>query len=339
MKTDFTIFYSWQSDVGKFANKSYIESKIDKAINDIKSKFPDINLVLQESTSNDPGSPEIIEKIIAKITNCDIFICDVTPIMVINNEYEKTKCIPNPNVMYELGFAVGSIGWDRIILVWNNQFGDSQFAPFDIRNHKRLEYDKDPAVKKTTRSLDFEKAINDIVINYDKIIARGIPSQEMRYDLMQFRHTQKIMPENELIDSLRYFYDQTHYTTYMFNKWDDLYVDYVTRPNHHYVNQDLDSAYKEFLKNLKRTTLIAATEFIPIKNTWEDIDPGLTDEERDDIYRGQHHKLKEFFNVIRDSSEAYEAQQKALNKIHDSYNPLFDSYHKYRQLLQQILYI
>lgn len=188
-------------------------------------------------------------------------------------------------------------------------------------------------------SLDLEKSISDIISNYDNILAKGIPSQEMRYDMIQFKTTQKIMPENELTDSLRYFYDQTHYTTYMFNKWDYLYYDYTTRPNHHYLNPDLDTAYQEFLTNLRRTTLIAAKEFIPIDNTWEDINPELTDEQRDEIYRNQYHKLKEFFNVIHDSSKAYEAQEKALKEIHDSYKPLHDSYHRYRQLMQQILYI
>jgi hypothetical protein len=339
MKTDFTIFYSWQSDVGKYANKSYIENKIKKAISAIHGNNANYNIAYQESTSNDSGSPEIIEKIICKITNCDIFVCDVTPIMVTENEYEKKKCIPNPNVMYELGYAVGSIGWDRIILVWNCEFGDSQYAPFDIRNHKHIEYKKNPDSMKEGVSLDLEKAIKDIISEYDNILAKGIPSQEMRYDVLQFKITQKIMPENELTDSLRYFYDQIHYTTYMFNKWDDLYCDYTTRPNHHYLNSELDTAYQEFLSNLKRTTLIAAKEFIPINNTWEDINPELTNEQRNEIYRHQYHKLKEYFKVIRDSSEAYETQEKTLKEIHDSYKPLYDSYHRYRKLVQKILYI
>ena len=60
MKTDFTIFYSWQSDVGKYANKSYIENKIKKAISAIHDNNANYNIAYQESTSNDSGSPEII---------------------------------------------------------------------------------------------------------------------------------------------------------------------------------------------------------------------------------------------------------------------------------------
>ena len=49
MKTDFTIFYSWQSDVGKYANKSYIENKIKKAISAIHDNNANYNIDIKKA--------------------------------------------------------------------------------------------------------------------------------------------------------------------------------------------------------------------------------------------------------------------------------------------------
>lgn len=338
MKTDFTIFFSWQSDVGKQANKAYIEAKINKAISKLKVGNAALNIHLQESTSNETGSPEIVDAIIRKITNCDIFICDVTPIHIFTNKYETMKCIPNPNVLFELGYAVGSLGWDRIILVWNDQYGDSQYAPFDIRNHRRIHYVKDP-MKKTERSLNLDKPIEDIITNYDAIIAKGIPSQEMKHDIEIFKQNERIFPGNDLIDSIKHFYDTGNYDQYVYYKWDELHYYYTTYPSNHYVNLKLNSAYLVFLDNLRKTIMLASKHFVPIEVGWTYVEPNMTQEQMDEVYKSQNYKLKDFFAVISDPDKAYDAQEKALNEIHDSYAPLMSSYNEYRLIVKQILYL
>jgi hypothetical protein len=339
MKTDFTIFFSWQSDVGRQANKGYIEAKINNAISTLKGNNTALNIHLQESTSNDTGSPEIVDVIIRKITNCDIFICDVTPISTFTNEYGTTKCIPNPNVLFELGYAVGSIGWDRIILVWNDQYGDSQYAPFDIRNHRRIHYFKNPDVRKTTNSLDLGKPIEGIVTNYNAILAKSIPSQEMKHDVKMFDKNERIFPDNDLIDSITHFYNSTNYDRYVFNKWDELYYSYNHYSSNHYINQELNSAYLLFLDNLKRTTMLAVKHFVPIEIGCTYIEPGMTSGEKDEAYKSQNYKLKDFFSIISDPDRAHEAQQEALNEISASYSPLMSSYEEYRRIVKQTLYL
>lgn len=330
MKTDFTIFFSWQSDVGKYANKGYIEAKIKKAISALNGINTSLNIQVQESTSNETGSPEIVDVIIRKITNCDIFICDVTPIHVFTNEYGTTKCIPNPNVLFELGYAVGSIGWDRIILVWNDQYGDPQYAPFDIRNHRRIHYLKNPDVSKTKRTLALDRSIEDIITNYDAILIKGIPSQEMKHDMEIFKKNERIIPDNDLVDSITHFYDSANYDRYVFNKWDELYYYYNHYPSNRYISHELNSAYLLFLDNLKKTTMLAIHHFVPIEVGFIDIDPDMTPEEKDEAYKSQNYKLKDFYSIISDSDRAYEAQEKALKDISDSYSPLMSSYKAYR---------
>lgn len=339
MKTDFTIFFSWQSDVGKQANKGYIEAKIDKAIRTLKEINTALKIHLQESTSNETGSPEIVDVIIRKITNCDIFVCDVTPIFTFTNEFGTTKCIPNPNVLFELGYAVGSIGWDRIILVWNDQYGDTQYAPFDIRNHRRIQYLKNPDEKKTKRSLDLDKPIEDIITNYDAILAKGIPSQEMKHDIEIFKKNERIFPDNNLIDSITHFYDSANYDRYTLNKWDDLYYYYTKYPSNQYVNPELNSAYLFFLDNLKKTTMLAIKHFVPIEVGRTYINPDMTPEEKDEAYKSENYKLKNFFGIISDPDRAYEAEEKALNEITDSYSPLMSSYKEYRRIVKRTLYL
>ena len=50
--------------------------------------------------------------------------------------------IPNPNVMFELGFAVRSLGWDRVICICNEEYGDVETQPFDISKHRIITYRK-----------------------------------------------------------------------------------------------------------------------------------------------------------------------------------------------------
>lgn len=68
-----------------------------------------------------------------EIDSADILIADVT---IINGGYAGRKT-PNPNVMIELGYAIKSLGWDRIILLYDKDFGEIEELPFDI-NHRRI---------------------------------------------------------------------------------------------------------------------------------------------------------------------------------------------------------
>lgn len=88
---------------------------------------------IDRDTQGLAGAPDIGDSIYEKIDSADIFIADVT---IINGDYEGRKT-PNPNVMIELGYAIKSLGWDRIILIYDKDFGDMEELPFDI-NHRRI---------------------------------------------------------------------------------------------------------------------------------------------------------------------------------------------------------
>lgn len=101
-----TIFYSWQSDVK--VSRNFISDCLDKLRKKISGiMFCDID----RDTQGLAGATDIGDSIYEKIDSADIFIADVT---IINGNYVGRKT-PNPNVMIELGYAIKSLGWDRII--------------------------------------------------------------------------------------------------------------------------------------------------------------------------------------------------------------------------------
>jgi len=67
-----------------------------------------------------------------------VFVADLS---IINQdsglEFRKT---PNPNVLLELGYALALLGTEKIILFFNEAYGDENGIPFDIRQNKRINY-------------------------------------------------------------------------------------------------------------------------------------------------------------------------------------------------------
>lgn len=134
MKPQHTIFYSWQSDLPKDTNQNAIRQALRDASSQVENEFEDIRIDLDEATRDASGSPNIPKMILEKIEICDIFICDLT---TINANTKDKRPVPNPNVLIELGYAVATIGWDRIILVFNKIYGTfPNDLPFDIDRHR-----------------------------------------------------------------------------------------------------------------------------------------------------------------------------------------------------------
>lgn len=130
------IFYSWQSDCPSNTNRSLILTAIEKAIESLKKEeSTTIDPVIDRDTLGLAGSPDISQSIFSKIDEASIFICDVS---IINGGGGRTT--PNPNVLIELGYAVKSLGWHRVIMVMNSHFGKPEDLPFDLRSKRVLTY-------------------------------------------------------------------------------------------------------------------------------------------------------------------------------------------------------
>jgi hypothetical protein len=135
-KSNIIVFYSWQSDLAKDTNQNGIRIAIKSTFPLVETELEDLNLVLDEATRGVSGSPNIPAQVFEKISKADIFICDLTPV-----GESKDKKIANPNVLIELGYAISEIGWERIILLFNTNYGDfPNDLPFDVDRHRATKF-------------------------------------------------------------------------------------------------------------------------------------------------------------------------------------------------------
>ena len=130
---DRTVFFAWQSDLPAQSNLNPIRNGIRKAIASIGS-----GLAYDHATRNMSGSEDIPAQIRDKIEVADIFIADIS---TIRRAHRGRRATQNPNVVFELGFAVAHLGWSRIILMFNEQYGNLKTdIPFDFQSNRIAKY-------------------------------------------------------------------------------------------------------------------------------------------------------------------------------------------------------
>ncbi|MBS0344283.1 MAG: nucleotide-binding protein [Proteobacteria bacterium] len=132
---NFVVFYSWQSDLP--VTRKFIQKALTSAANTVMEELPDVSITIDQATRGLTGSPNIPLAIMKKIKKADMVVSDVTPI----NADLKQKKTPNPNVLFELGFAVAALGWDRVALVFDAGVGNfPDDVPFDFDKHRAISF-------------------------------------------------------------------------------------------------------------------------------------------------------------------------------------------------------
>lgn len=135
-KNEFRVFFSWQSDSPKKTNSSAIRKALETAQKSLSTVFPKLTIVIDEATRETSGSPNITTKILRKIEQADMLVCDITTI----NPGAERRC-PNPNVTYELGYAMAVLGEDRIVMLFNQGIGSFPGdLPFDFIQNRASPY-------------------------------------------------------------------------------------------------------------------------------------------------------------------------------------------------------
>jgi hypothetical protein len=134
---EFKVFYSWQSDLPNATNRGFIGDALAKACKHVEND-PDVDEAprLDQDTQGLPGAPSIPQAIMEKIDECQAFVADVS---LCYRAHDGTMA-PNPNVIYELGYAVARLGWDRIILLVNAAYGPVEGLPFDLEKRRAIPY-------------------------------------------------------------------------------------------------------------------------------------------------------------------------------------------------------
>ena len=148
----YTVFFSWQSDLGE--TRGVVQAALDKAVRNLNRDLAlEEALRLDEDTAGVAGWPEITSTILHKIERCEVFVADITPI---NGPQSDPRLTPNPNVLFELGYALAAgLGRTRIICVVNAAClsdGDLKELPFDVRSSRPLQFFlEDPTIRGATK--------------------------------------------------------------------------------------------------------------------------------------------------------------------------------------------
>ena len=131
---DIKVFYSWQSDRPEDLWHYFIRDASNLALKNIGLECEvEESPRLDHDTKNGSGMPEIAATIFTKILDASFFLADLTYI----SQTDSGKKLPNPNVLVELGFAAKALGWERIICVMNEEFGERADQIFNVR-HRRF---------------------------------------------------------------------------------------------------------------------------------------------------------------------------------------------------------
>jgi predicted nucleotide-binding protein len=94
-----------------------------------------------KSTISDDRARNIVESIKEKIDRCLIAIFDITNIFMIRNGNGESKAYPNPNVVFEMSYALERKNNGQIILVKKKRKDfESDRAPFDFLLNRYMGY-------------------------------------------------------------------------------------------------------------------------------------------------------------------------------------------------------
>ncbi len=175
---EFSIFYSWQSDLPRKLSREVIQYAAAKSIErlSLDASIED-SPRLDHDTKDVSGAPEIAQTIFSKIDQCGIFLADLTFVgsTLPSDGNKPTKKIPNPNVLLELGYAAAKIGWDRIVLVMNSAYGTPDELIFDLRQRRfPLTFFLSPDTRK-----DVESVTNSLADKLEEAFRSSMQSEHM----------------------------------------------------------------------------------------------------------------------------------------------------------------
>lgn len=131
-----TIFFSWQADtptrVGRNFLKEVLEEVCHKIASDTNVDEAIRDVEVDSDTQGVAGQPPIVATILKKIEDSAVFVADMT----FTGTRIDGRLIPNPNVLIEYGWALKSLGHERIICVMNTAQGEptGENLPFNLKH-------------------------------------------------------------------------------------------------------------------------------------------------------------------------------------------------------------
>ncbi len=326
----YIVFYSWQSDTDSKYNRNYIRNLLDS----FSKSYSPCSIEISESVGNKPGSPNIADTIIAKIDKANIFVCDLTPIKELNG-----KQLPNPNVLFELGYAVCRLGWERIICVVNTVYGDIDKMPFDIRQNRISHYKYSDKCKSELNLYDF---LVTIISNYEDIENRFNSSSIKAHDIQIFEKFKSVVNEKEFMDGLWCMRQNFIHTGYDTKLWNNA-IDFTDYPDNRYIIEEVNLYYENFVKSVcimkNRLSLIMF-----VSHNWQCLDP-LTEHTHEEIDENLREKRFGLHNIIcyedipEKSDEYWNRIENNQSEIRSMIDDVIHDYKVFRDTIKRHLFI
>lgn len=114
---------------------------------------------LDHDTKGVPGAPPIVSAILAKLDTCSILVSDVT-LTYKRSVGEGSRPAPNPNVLFETGYALKRLGHERVILLMDDSSGSPEQLPFDLRGSRVIGFRLETAA---TLAATLKEAIHTVL--------------------------------------------------------------------------------------------------------------------------------------------------------------------------------
>lgn len=169
---NYKVFFSYQSDTK--GNKKFILDALILAKNLFKEE--NIDLTIDEGMRDTAGNSQLLDVMLRKGSDCDIFIADLTYVVKFKNSAGNEKSVPNPNVMLELGHAWNFHKDEQTIFIQNIVHGKSEDLPVDLKGFRFpvrfiLEENEEKTSKETKKNelaVDLYNAIKSSITSIDE---------------------------------------------------------------------------------------------------------------------------------------------------------------------------
>jgi hypothetical protein len=249
-KQVFKIFYAWQSDLDAKFNRNAIKKSLRVASAELEEQLSSKNpteIVIDEATRDSPGSPNIPKLILEKIQGADVFVADVS---IINGKNADGRSTPNPNVVFELGFAVANLGWERVILLVNEVHGTVELLPFDFDRHRAMTF-------KLAEGVGTQKELAAGVTAAISLILVKDPAKPkiISFDLSQTQRERDLVNLRRLLGSIHWPIVQEHiaigpkYVTMQSDHFHEEVTEILSSPLFHIYDAELRECVDTFFRH------------------------------------------------------------------------------------------
>jgi len=265
------------------------------------------------------GSPSIPETILQKIRNADVFVWDATLV----GRFPKPT--PNPNVLFELGYAFALMGDGRLVGVLNEAAGSGpKNLPFDLQQRRwPVLYRLSPLWRwiRKLPPLNFlfwriRQLVRDRLVEDLEKALKAALSEPKSHALKPDSDLHAAKRLGDLVSS-RWMSDwyeaRSNYIQYEDSSVLDLFGDYwrlAEQPENVFKNEDMRQKHDALVAAIRKYIAVSATERVPDKvdSTKYVISTkahGGFIKDFDSRYQGQIDRLSAAVNGVRDAWAKY----------------------------------